>query len=123
PPAFRRTGVRQPVRGALRARPGQYPASRRRQLPQAGANRSGAGLGHKKTLEIVGFFATSAVSVNSPGTRQRNCDMEELRDLPSEPEQLFLALLHSKAEVQRLSEREQLFSSLLGSVNAALWAF
>src|SRR5690606_31147422 len=55
--------------------------------------------------------------------RQRNCDMEELRDLPSEPEQLFLALLHSKAEVQRLSEREQLFSSLLGSVNAALWAF
>ncbi|ARS51008.1 GGDEF domain-containing protein [Ectopseudomonas hydrolytica] len=41
----------------------------------------------------------------------------------SELEELTLALLHSRAEVERLREREQLFSSLLGSVNAALWAF
>jgi diguanylate cyclase (GGDEF)-like protein/PAS domain S-box-containing protein len=38
-------------------------------------------------------------------------------------EDLTLALLHSRAEVERLREREQLFSSLLGSVNAVLWAF
>ena len=41
----------------------------------------------------------------------------------SELEELTLALLHSRAEVERLGEREQLFSSLLGSVNAVLWAF
>ena len=35
----------------------------------------------------------------------------------------LLALLHAQAEVARLSERERLFSSLLESVNAALWAF
>ncbi|MDZ5602989.1 sensor domain-containing diguanylate cyclase [Pseudomonas sp. RP23018S] len=35
----------------------------------------------------------------------------------------LLALLHAQAEVARLSERDQLFSSLLESVNAALWAF
>lgn len=40
----------------------------------------------------------------------------------SELEELTLALLHSRAEVARLSEREQLFSSLLESVNAVLWA-
>lgn len=31
--------------------------------------------------------------------------------------------MHAQAEVARLSEREQLFSSLLVSVNAVLWAF
>ncbi|WP_045494096.1 GGDEF domain-containing protein [Pseudomonas sp. StFLB209] len=35
----------------------------------------------------------------------------------------LLALMHAQAEVARLSEREQLFSSLLVSVNAVLWAF
>lgn len=34
----------------------------------------------------------------------------------------LLALLHARGEVARLSEREQLFSTLLGSVNAVLWA-
>ncbi|WP_263145872.1 sensor domain-containing diguanylate cyclase [Pseudomonas sp. RIT-PI-AD] len=42
---------------------------------------------------------------------------------PSELEQLTLALLHSRGEVERLREREQLISTLLGSVNAVLWAF
>lgn len=41
----------------------------------------------------------------------------------SEFEELTLALLHSRAEVERLREREELFSILLGSVNTALWAF
>lgn len=34
----------------------------------------------------------------------------------------LLALMHAQAEVARLGEREQLFSSLLVSVNAVLWA-
>ncbi|AEA66310.1 Sensory box/GGDEF family protein [Pseudomonas brassicacearum] len=34
-----------------------------------------------------------------------------------------MALMHAQGEVARLSEREQLFSSLLVSVNAVLWAF
>lgn len=40
-----------------------------------------------------------------------------------EAAQMLLALLHAQGEVARLSEREQLFSSLLDSVNAVLWAF
>ncbi|MBA1202241.1 sensor domain-containing diguanylate cyclase [Pseudomonas capeferrum] len=42
---------------------------------------------------------------------------------PPEAAQTLLALLHAQGEVARLSEREQLYSSLLDSVNAALWAF
>ncbi|WP_433738109.1 GGDEF domain-containing protein [Pseudomonas putida] len=37
--------------------------------------------------------------------------------------QTLLALMHAQGEVARLSEREQLFSTLLVSVNAVLWAF
>ncbi|MFW0758643.1 GGDEF domain-containing protein [Pseudomonas sp. H11T01] len=37
--------------------------------------------------------------------------------------QTLLALMHAQGEVARLSERVQLFSSLLVSVNAVLWAF
>lgn len=45
--------------------------------------------------------------------------------LPQWPEaaQTLMALMHAQGEVARLSEREQLFSSLLVSVNAVLWAF
>ncbi|MFJ4192986.1 GGDEF domain-containing protein [Pseudomonas sp. NPDC089534] len=45
--------------------------------------------------------------------------------LPLWPEaaQTLMALMHAQGEVARLSEREQLFSSLLVSVNAVLWAF
>ena len=42
---------------------------------------------------------------------------------PPEAAQTLLALMHAQGEVARLSEREQLFSSLLDSVNAVLWAF
>ncbi|WP_375547264.1 GGDEF domain-containing protein [Pseudomonas auratipiscis] len=42
---------------------------------------------------------------------------------PPEFAQTLLALMHAQGEVARLSEREQLFSSLLDSVNAVLWAF
>ncbi len=49
--------------------------------------------------------------------------MDDQGNAVSELEALTLALLHSRAEVERLGEREQLFSSLLGSVNAVLWAF
>ena len=41
---------------------------------------------------------------------------------PLEAAQTLLALMHAQGEVARLSEREQLFSSLLDSVNAVLWA-
>jgi diguanylate cyclase (GGDEF)-like protein/PAS domain S-box-containing protein len=45
--------------------------------------------------------------------------------LPQWPDaaQTLLALMHAQGEVARLSEREQLFSALLVSVNAVLWAF
>ena len=45
--------------------------------------------------------------------------------LPQWPEaaQTLMALMHAQGEVARLSEREQLFSSLLVSVNAVLWAY
>lgn len=42
---------------------------------------------------------------------------------PPQAPQTLLALMHAQGEVARLSEREQLFSSLLDSVNAVLWAF
>lgn len=42
---------------------------------------------------------------------------------PPEAAQTLLALFHAQGEVARLSERDQLFSSLLDSVNAVLWAF
>jgi diguanylate cyclase (GGDEF)-like protein/PAS domain S-box-containing protein len=44
---------------------------------------------------------------------------------PQWPEaaQTLLALMHAQGEVARLSEREHLFSTLLVSVNAVLWAF
>ncbi|MFK9080453.1 GGDEF domain-containing protein [Pseudomonas neuropathica] len=40
-----------------------------------------------------------------------------------EAAQTLMALMHAQGEVARLSEREQLFSTLLVSVNAVLWAF
>lgn len=45
--------------------------------------------------------------------------------LPQWPEaaKTLMALMHAQGEVARLTEREQLFSSLLVSVNAVLWAF
>ncbi|MNN04681.1 putative diguanylate cyclase YcdT [compost metagenome] len=43
--------------------------------------------------------------------------------LPTSAEEALLALMHSRAEVERLKEREHLFSTLLASVNAVLWAF
>ncbi|GFM50002.1 GGDEF domain-containing protein [Pseudomonas capsici] len=46
----------------------------------------------------------------------------QIAEIPAAAETL-LALMHAQAEVARLSEREQLFSSLLVSVNAVLWAF
>ncbi|MBU3055712.1 GGDEF domain-containing protein [Pseudomonas indica] len=48
--------------------------------------------------------------------------VSEIAELPA-PAETLLALMHARAEVARLSEREQLFSSLLASVNAVLWAF
>lgn len=49
--------------------------------------------------------------------------MDERSNSTQQLEDLTLALLHSRAEVTRLRERERLFSTLLGSVNAVLWAF
>ncbi|MDP3976721.1 MAG: sensor domain-containing diguanylate cyclase [Pseudomonas sp.] len=49
--------------------------------------------------------------------------MDECSNSSEQLQDLTLALLHSRAEVERLRERERLFSTLLGSVNAVLWAF
>ena len=49
--------------------------------------------------------------------------MDDNDQAPSELETLTLALLHSRGEVERLRERELLVSSLLGGLNAVLWAF
>lgn len=54
--------------------------------------------------------------------------MKQQSDLVTEAEpptetQTRLGLMHARAEVARLSEREQLFSTLMGAVNAVLWAF
>ena len=48
-----------------------------------------------------------------------------LPPLPQWPDaaQTLMALMHAQGEVARLTEREQLFSSLLVSVNAVLWSF
>lgn len=43
--------------------------------------------------------------------------------LPPSEAQTLLALLHARAEVARLRERDQLFSILLGGVGAVLWEF
>ncbi|MBD1550027.1 GGDEF domain-containing protein [Pseudomonas typographi] len=40
-----------------------------------------------------------------------------------EAAETLLALMHAQGEAARLREREQLFSTLLASVNAVLWAF
>ncbi len=49
--------------------------------------------------------------------------MDDNEQAPSELETLTLALLHSRGEVERLREREQLVGSLLSGLNAVLWAF
>ncbi|MDG9931291.1 MULTISPECIES: sensor domain-containing diguanylate cyclase [Pseudomonas] len=49
--------------------------------------------------------------------------MDDNEQAPSELETLTLALLHSRGEVERLREREQLVGSLLAGLNAVLWAF
>lgn len=49
--------------------------------------------------------------------------MDDRYRAPQDLDEALLALLHSRAEVERLKEREQLFSALLASVNAVLWAF
>ena len=46
-----------------------------------------------------------------------------MRMSPGGDAQTLLALMHARAEVARLGEREQLFSTLMGGVNAVLWAF
>jgi len=51
----------------------------------------------------------------------KNPKPPSLQQWPEAAETL-LALMHAQGEVARLSEREQLFSSLLVSVNAVLWA-
>ncbi|NBF01584.1 diguanylate cyclase [Pseudomonas sp. Fl5BN2] len=54
-----------------------------------------------------------------------NKNLHTPSSLPLWPEaaQTLMALMHAQGEVARLTEREQLFSSLLVSVNAVLWAF
>jgi len=53
---------------------------------------------------------------------KQHSDMATETELTTET-QTLLGLMHARAEVARLSEREQLFSTLMGAVNAVLWAF
>ncbi|UTW06125.1 GGDEF domain-containing protein [Pseudomonas benzenivorans] len=48
--------------------------------------------------------------------------MDERNPTSTEVEELTLALLHCRGEVARLREREHLFSTLVDSLNAVLWA-
>ncbi|WP_145140888.1 sensor domain-containing diguanylate cyclase [Pseudomonas duriflava] len=48
--------------------------------------------------------------------------MDEQLTGPLSADETMLALLHSRAEAERLRDRERLFSALLESVNAVLWA-
>lgn len=56
-------------------------------------------------------------------SKDRNSTSEGRYIMPATEAQTLLALMHARAEVARLGEREQLISTLLGSVNAVLWAF
>ena len=58
-----------------------------------------------------------------PVPRAERRSMDDLTGIPEDPQEAALALLHSRAEVARLKEREQLFSALLASVNSVLWAY
>jgi diguanylate cyclase (GGDEF)-like protein/PAS domain S-box-containing protein len=49
--------------------------------------------------------------------------MDAFASIPDDPQEVALALIHSRSEASRLKEREQLFSALLASVNAVLWAY
>ncbi|MBB3103508.1 sensor domain-containing diguanylate cyclase [Azomonas macrocytogenes] len=42
--------------------------------------------------------------------------------LPEEQAETLLALIHARSEVERLGERERLFSNLLDNLNVVLWA-
>lgn len=53
---------------------------------------------------------------------KQHSDLATETEPPTET-QTRLGLMHARAEVARLSEREQLFSTLMGAVNAVLWAF
>ncbi|WP_430447547.1 MAG: GGDEF domain-containing protein [Pseudomonas piscis] len=53
----------------------------------------------------------------------KNPDIPSSLPLWPEAAQTLMALMHAQGEVARLTEREQLFNSLLISVNAVLWAF
>ncbi|AZC15629.1 MULTISPECIES: GGDEF domain-containing protein [Pseudomonas] len=53
----------------------------------------------------------------------KNPDIPSSLPLWPEAAQTLMALMHAQGEVARLTEREQLFNSLLVSVNAVLWAF
>ncbi|MBC2659377.1 sensor domain-containing diguanylate cyclase [Pseudomonas sp. MSSRFD41] len=53
----------------------------------------------------------------------KNPDIPSSLPLWLEAAQTLMALMHAQGEVARLTEREQLFNSLLVSVNAVLWAF
>lgn len=69
---------------------------------------------HASTAEVAPVSTKNPFPENTPST--------ELVELPA-PVETLLALMHARAEVTRLGEREQLFSVLLASVNAVLWAF
>jgi diguanylate cyclase (GGDEF)-like protein/PAS domain S-box-containing protein len=73
---------------------------------------------------VAGRFVAARFPVENRSVHMaKNINSSLPGNSPPAAAQTLLALLHAQGEVARLSEREQLYSSLLDSVNAVLWAF
>jgi len=66
-----------------------------------------------------GFRHIASTILNEQGFDENHIEAQLSRPAAAAT---LLALMHAQGEVERLSEREQLLSSLLVSVNAVLWA-
>ena len=72
---------------------------------------------------VAGRVLAARLCVRSSAQMVNKKPLSPPHSEPPAAAQTLLALMHAQGEVARLSEREQLFSSLLDSVNAVLWAF
>jgi len=73
---------------------------------------------------VAGRFVAARFPVENRSVHMaKNINSSLPGNSPPVAAQTLLALLHAQGEVARLSEREQLYSALLDSVNAVLWAF
>jgi len=77
----------------------------------------------RHNARVAGRVVAARLCVRSSAQMVNKKPTSHPHNEPLELAQALLALMHAQGEVARLSEREQLFSSLLDSVNAVLWAF